>query len=462
MLADSQDKVHNKDGKVFHESAGGFVFYEDPLSRKLSVALLKASGDRLFVPKGHLQGKETAEAAALREITEELSFSGPLTLVTSLGNNRYSYAVEGSSEVHIKTLHLFLYRAEEKFPIFPLRAEGYTEAQWFDFEEAREKIAFHQESLLKARQQFYFLKPVHQYPDIAHIRSLTVGIPTRNGARTIRKTLDSVSEALNFLPSSLKKKIVICFDHCTDNCEGEVQKFIAENSARYQFEVLQNLSSSGKSLVLNLIVQHAHSDIICFVDDDVDLKKNCFHELLFTLISHDQRVVCASWVRKKLITVNPWKRFWYYVLGVKFDLPGNMRPFYIRGACLMLRNESFVYLPNLFNEDQFFQYIYTPAVAEVESAQIEFQSASSLKDYYHRFVRITLGSLQLHSEFDSARIKECDILAGKKLYRYPLKGLDMKQRAALILYNLIKSVASFITTLRLSHYKKYEWYRINK
>ena len=101
-------KPQNSRGGVVKEtSAGGFVLAEDGTER---VALIgrKTRTTRIewCVPKGHPEGDETIEDAALREVAEETGLS--CEIIAPLGTIDYKFQA-GGRLIH-KTVHHFLMR----------------------------------------------------------------------------------------------------------------------------------------------------------------------------------------------------------------------------------------------------------------------------------------------------------------------------------------------------------------
>ena len=91
--------------RVEETSAGGFVLAADG-SPRIAVIGRRNRGGRIdwCVPKGHLEGSETVEQAALREIAEETGLEA--SIIESLGSIHYEFTTPTS--IIAKTVHHFL------------------------------------------------------------------------------------------------------------------------------------------------------------------------------------------------------------------------------------------------------------------------------------------------------------------------------------------------------------------
>ena len=91
--------------RVEETSAGGFVLAADG-SPRIAVIGRRNRGGRIdwCVPKGHLEGSETIEQAAIREVAEETGLEA--TIIESLGSIHYEFSTPTS--IISKTVHHFL------------------------------------------------------------------------------------------------------------------------------------------------------------------------------------------------------------------------------------------------------------------------------------------------------------------------------------------------------------------
>ncbi len=108
--------------------------------QQLEVAMISThNGKRWGLPKGHVRRGETAEAAALREISEETGLSGVInTHVTTI---EYWFRI-GSLRIH-KYVDLFLVSYQAGI-ITPQPSEV-DDAQWVDIDDAIIRASFQRE-----------------------------------------------------------------------------------------------------------------------------------------------------------------------------------------------------------------------------------------------------------------------------------------------------------------------------
>lgn len=464
MKFSKDDQIKFYKEKVVHQSAGGFVFFESPADHALYVALLKKKDGKYYIPKGHILKGEEPEEAAIREVVEELGLDNKPNIIFSISIDSYNFTLENDKRKHFKNVHLYVFNLSQKENIKPLEKEGFISAEWLEFYDALDKIAFDKDNLLRARQIFYYNKPIDSINGLQDIKSISIAIPTYNGAKTIYQTLDSIVKSLEALPNSIAKEIIICLDHCKDDTESIIQKFIS-NSEFNNIKVIINDGMRGKSTSLNKMFSLVSSNLFCFIDDDVVLEKDCLLNLIKELVK-DKKVRCvfAEWERNKLISKNPWKRFWHLILGIKFDIQPYDKPSEImRGPCLMLRRSDFVRFPDgIYNEDQFLQYIYWPGTREAENAVVYFNSVSSMTDYYKRFIRIGAGFKQLEKEFSKERIEGCNKDLFRKIDYKRIFRLPLRQKLPFLFYRFVRFFISFFIKIRLSINENYEWFRIKQ
>ena len=146
---DENDQIEYSAEGIKHESAGGFVFFEDSRTHELFVALLRKADGHYLIPKGHIRKGEEPQNAAIREIKEELSIRETPEIISFLGIDNYTFTLDDSDITHYKNVHLYVFRLEKRLEIKPRIDEGFEAAEWLTFEEAVEKISFDKENLLK-------------------------------------------------------------------------------------------------------------------------------------------------------------------------------------------------------------------------------------------------------------------------------------------------------------------------
>lgn len=465
MKFDENDQIEYSPNGIRHESAGGFVFFEDDKTHELFVALLRKPDGHYLIPKGHIRKGEKTKDAAVREVREELALKEFPEIISFLKIDSYTFTLDNSNTTHYKNVHLYVFRLNKGVEIKPKIDEGFKTAEWIPFEEAVEKISFDRENLLRARQCFYCNKPVKIYKNLTDIKSLTIAVPTHNGESTISKTLKSLTDNLQEIGDFVKKEVIICADHCTDNTISAVENFIKNNKLDdIKIHLIKNDGVKGKSNALNKIFLASSGDLFCVVDDDIILEEKCLINLMEALVAQENlRCVFSAWKRLPLQSKNPWKLFWHWVLGVKFEIQPYDKPSEImRGATMMLRRDNFIYLPAVLNEDQFLQYIYWPQTKEVENSVIYFNSVASISDYYKRFIRIMVGSKQLLKHFAKDRIEECSRVLFQRLDYRRILRLPWKLKGPFLFYRFIRFFINLYVKIKLQFIDDYEWFRFKQ
>lgn len=120
-------------------SAGGIPVARQP-DGSLRLALIRVhrrSGATWEVAKGKLELGESPEAAAVREVQEEMGLNIPLQIRHSVGQIRYGFMAPGGLP-RLKTVFLYLMEPQGELPttFVPAHAEGIGAVRWFEPEEA--------------------------------------------------------------------------------------------------------------------------------------------------------------------------------------------------------------------------------------------------------------------------------------------------------------------------------------
>jgi 8-oxo-dGTP diphosphatase len=117
-------------------SAGGAVVRN---SEVIVIVPVKRDANRrrvLALPKGHLDGGETPEAAATREVTEETGVTAEL--IDKLGDVEYSYERRGRRRAKRVAFYLFEYRSGS----LEDHDHEIEDARWMPLEEAAEALTY--------------------------------------------------------------------------------------------------------------------------------------------------------------------------------------------------------------------------------------------------------------------------------------------------------------------------------
>jgi 8-oxo-dGTP pyrophosphatase MutT (NUDIX family) len=129
--------------RVEETSAGGFVLAADGTRRVALIGRLTRHG-RLdwCVPKGHLEGEETAIEAAIREVGEETGLE--VSVLESLGSIQYEFSA--GPRIIAKTVHHYLFKQTggdltvEQDPDHEA-----VDVQWFHVDDLLETLAHENE-----------------------------------------------------------------------------------------------------------------------------------------------------------------------------------------------------------------------------------------------------------------------------------------------------------------------------
>ena len=121
-----------------HISSGGIVY---KLKDGSPFFLLLEKSDQGWVtPKGHIEGNETPEETAKREVAEEAGLKeSMLRITTKLGTLEYAFEKDGFR--HEKIVHVYLIEDTAEGDPRPQGEEGFSNVGYFPYEEALSKLA---------------------------------------------------------------------------------------------------------------------------------------------------------------------------------------------------------------------------------------------------------------------------------------------------------------------------------
>lgn len=127
-----------KRGRAKREVSAGGVVFRRVAGEPLRYLLIKDSYGHWGLPKGHIESRESAEQAAIRETTEEtgltdLKAQAPITTID------WYFRLRGTL-IH-KYCHFFLIESSAGEPV-PQLDEGITECVWLEFDRALEQLDY--------------------------------------------------------------------------------------------------------------------------------------------------------------------------------------------------------------------------------------------------------------------------------------------------------------------------------
>jgi 8-oxo-dGTP pyrophosphatase MutT (NUDIX family) len=117
-------------------SAGGVVVRDGQVITIVPVKRAADGSRVLGLPKGHLDGDETPEEAARREIAEETGVDAEL--VEALGDVEYRYERRGRAINKVVRFYLFAYRSGDVAD----HDHEIEEASWMALEQAAERLTY--------------------------------------------------------------------------------------------------------------------------------------------------------------------------------------------------------------------------------------------------------------------------------------------------------------------------------
>ena len=126
-----------KINEIVREATAGGVVYRVTKAGALQICLFQDARDRWTIPKGHVEEGETAQETAIREVGEEVGLHG-IEPVCWLGKVNFRY--RRVNTLVLMTMQTYLFRAGKNDT--PKKEQWMHAAQWFDFDEAVEKVEY--------------------------------------------------------------------------------------------------------------------------------------------------------------------------------------------------------------------------------------------------------------------------------------------------------------------------------
>jgi glycosyltransferase involved in cell wall biosynthesis len=278
--------------------------------------------------------------------------------------------------------------------------------------------------------------------------SISVGIPTYRGARTLRRTVDSVVAALRYLEPSFWR-IIICVNGSHDETDASA---LACAEEYHGCVTVLHEKRASKALAMNVIATNAASDLLCFVDDDVLLDRMCLSSCCDLLQSDSAlKLVFAGRRVVERIHGDWYQRLIYKALTVRFrhDIFERDEEF-VNGSCMCMRKRDYPELPSdLILDDQYLNIFFWGRVAKSASAVFYFHGVSSIRQYCERYYRLALAHEQMYEySFSNEQVELYNRLIYRQLDSRKIRVLSWDERGAFAIWRLVEWYARLTYHLR--------------
>lgn len=143
-----------------HVSSGGFIFFTND-EGEIYTLLIKNKKGEWWIPKGHIEEGEDQVTAAFREIEEETGVKKEqLKYIDLCHLYKFSFT-DDNGQPNTKEIYMNVFEATGIYDLVAEKNEttDVRDAQWFTFEEAKQKImSFSTNELIKAKEMYAWHK----------------------------------------------------------------------------------------------------------------------------------------------------------------------------------------------------------------------------------------------------------------------------------------------------------------
>jgi glycosyltransferase involved in cell wall biosynthesis len=288
------------------------------------------------------------------------------------------------------------------------------------------------------------------------VHSVTIGIPTYLGARTLTRTVDSAVVVLPRLRATAMEIII-----CVNGEAGDT--LAAAKVCRNKYPGLVRVlwkQKRGKAGAMNYIVECACGDTIFFLDDDIVLDIDCLrlcYQALYA--SRRTKLVFATRRNAEISNVNPYQRFIYLALTLRYRRRLFPRPDeYVRGNCMAMRSEDYPWLPEtLINDDQYLHILFWGQVHKAPKAIFSAYGVSSIRDYHRRYYRIAAGRQQMYRYFQLDQVRRYEALVNRVPDPAQIRMLTASEKVQFHVWRLVDWTAKW--AFRLWGKRCWDWSR---
>ncbi len=241
-------------------------------------------------------------------------------------------------------------------------------------------------------------KKFYHKHEVKKIPSVTLIIPSMNGAKVISETIKALLK-LNYPKNKLE--IIIAPNNCTDNTEEVARRFLSKRLKVISVKIPKG--KRGKAYAVNYCLKHAKGDLVGVLDDDSVLEKDAVLTMVHYFEEPNTASVCSTCkVYKPKNILEKIQSIEYVIAAFSKKLLASIDSLFITPGSLSVYRKNILKKIGGFDEQNLTEDIemgvrlnHLGYDVRLELDSISYTKVPrTVKDYHHQRIRWSRGFYQ--------------------------------------------------------------------